>query len=144
MTEEKKRKRKGQENLIPLNKRTKEEQRRIASKGGEKSVEVRREKAHLRKLVEAFGELKAPEQIKNVMRGMGVEDERCTNDMAIVVGLYQKAIKGSVFAFNAIRDITGEKPIEKTDVSGKIENKIEIGFVGSDFAPTNDESEVDL
>ena len=31
-----------------------------------------------------------------------------------------------------------------TEVSGKIENKIEIGFVGSDFAPTNDESEVDL
>lgn len=31
-----------------------------------------------------------------------------------------------------------------TEVSGKIENKIEIGFVGSDFAPVNDESEVDL
>ena len=141
---EEKKKRKGQENLIPLNRRTKEEQRKIASKGGEKSVEVRREKAHLRKLVEAFGELKAPEKIKKVLRDMGVDEKRCTNDMAIVVGLFQKAIKGDVSAFNAIRDITGEKPIEKTDVSGKIENKIEIGFVGADHAPANDESEVEL
>lgn len=141
---EEKKKRKGQDNLIPQNKRTKAEQRAIAREGGIASGERRREKAHLRKLVEAFGELKAPEKIKKVLLEMGVKDERCTNDMAIVVGLYQKAMKGSVFAFNAIRDITGEKPIEKTDVSGKIENKIEIGFVGSDFAPTNDESEVDL
>lgn len=139
-----KKKRKGQDNLIPQNKRTKAEQRAIAREGGIASGERRREKAHLRKLVEAFGELKAPEQIKKVMRDMGVEEGRCTNDMAIVVGLYQKAIKGSVLAFNAIRDITGEKPIEKTDVSGKIENKIEIGFVGAEHAPANDESEVDL
>ena len=140
---EKKKSRK-EDNLKKNSDRTPTERKELARKAGIASGERRREKAHLRKLVEAFGELKAPEQIKKVMRGMGVEDERCTNDMAIVVGLYQKAIKGSVFAFNAIRDITGEKPIEKTDVSGKIENKIEIGFVGSDFEPVNDESEVDL
>ena len=141
---EEKKKRKKEDNLKKNSDRTPTERKELARKAGIASGERRREKAHLRKLVEAFGELKAPEQIKKVMQGMGVEDERCTNDMAIVVGLYQKAIKGSVFAFNAIRDITGEKPIEKTDVSGKIENKIEIGFVGSDFEPVNDESEVDL
>lgn len=141
---EEKKKRKKEDNLKKNSDRTPTERKELARKAGIASGERRREKAHLRKLVEAFGELKAPEQIKKVMRDMGVEEGRCTNDMAIVVGLYQKAIKGSVFAFNAIRDITGEKPIEKTDVSGKIENKIEIGFVSSDFAPTNDESEVDL
>ena len=42
---------KGKENLIPLNKRTKEEQREIAKMGGKKSGEVRREK---KKLSEIF------------------------------------------------------------------------------------------
>lgn len=141
---EEKKKRKGQENLIPLNKRTKEEQRKIASNGGHKSVEVRREKKILQTFAKMFGSLSAPEQVKKILRGWGIPEKDCINYMAIVAGQYQKAIKGDVAAFNAIRDIIGEKPIEKTDVSGQIENKIEIGFVGSDFAPTNDESEVDL
>jgi len=38
---------KGKENLIPLNKRTKEERREIAKMGGKKSGEVRREKKKL-------------------------------------------------------------------------------------------------
>ena len=41
-------------NLIPLNKRTKEEQREIQRAGGKKSGEVRRRRADLRHIVEQF------------------------------------------------------------------------------------------
>ena len=133
------------DNLKKNSDRTPTERKELARKAGIASGNARREKKKLRELVETFGELPAPEKIRRVMTELGVsEKDMRTNNMAIVVGLFQKAIKGDVFAFNAIRDIKGEKPIEKTDVNGKIENKIEIGFVGSDFAPVNDESEVDL
>ncbi|MBS4773119.1 MAG: hypothetical protein KHX55_02450 [Proteobacteria bacterium] len=50
-----------EENLKPQNRRTKEEQREIARKGGLKSGEVRRQKAELRKLgytgIESFDKL---------------------------------------------------------------------------------------
>lgn len=50
-----------EKNLVPQSKRTKREQREIASKGGKKSGEVRRERARLRKLgytdVESFDKL---------------------------------------------------------------------------------------
>lgn len=44
--------RKGQENLIPTNRRTKEEARIIGAKGGKKSGQARREKADLRKSIQ--------------------------------------------------------------------------------------------
>lgn len=123
---------------------TTEEAREIGKKGGMASVKARREKAHLRKLVEAFGELPAPERVRKAMAEMGVSDEKRTNDMAAVVGLFQKAIKGDVTAFNAIRDITGEKPIDKTEFDGRLEGKVEIGFVETDIEPAESEEDVDI
>lgn len=42
------------ENLIPLNRRTKDEQRAIQKAGGKKSGEVRRRRADVRKVAEQF------------------------------------------------------------------------------------------
>lgn len=124
---------------------TTEEAREIGRKGGKASVEARREKKKLRQLVEAFGELPAPEKVRKVLNELGVaENEMRTNDMAIVVGLYQKAIKGDVSAFNAIRDIRGEKPVDETKLMGKLDSKIEIGFVDVDVSPSSSEEDVDV
>lgn len=124
---------------------TTEEAREIGRKGGKASVEARREKKKLRQLVEAFGELPAPEKVRKVLNELGVaENEMRTNDMAIVVGLYQKAIKGDVSAFNAIRDIRGEKPVDETKLIGKLDSKIEIGFVDADVSPSSSEEDVDV
>ena len=137
--------RKGIDNLIPMNERTEEERRDIGRKAGKASGEARRNKKKLRQLVEAFGELPAPEKVRRVMKELGVsENEMRTNDMAIVVGLFQKAIKGDVFAFNAIRDIRGEKPVDETKLTGSMDNHIEIGFIETDINPVSDESEVDV
>lgn len=124
---------------------TTEEAREIGRKGGKASVEARREKKKLRQLVEAFGELPAPEKVRKVLNELGVaENEMRTNDMAIVVGLYQKAIKGDVSAFNAIRDIRGEKPVDETKLMGKLDSRIEIGFVDADVEPSSSEEDVDV
>ena len=137
--------RKGIDNLIPMNERTEEERRDIGRKAGKASGEARRKKKKLRQLVEAFGELPAPEKVRRVMKELGVsENEMRTNDMAIVVGLFQKAIKGDVFAFNAIRDIRGEKPVDETKLTGSMDNHIEIGFIETNINPVSDESEVDV
>lgn len=137
--------RKGIDNLIPMNERTEEERRDIGRKAGKASGEARREKKKLRELVEAFGELPAPEKVRRVMKELGVsENDMRTNNMAVVVGLFQKAIKGDVFAFNAIRDIRGEKPVDEKKITGSMDNHIEIGFVETDVEPVSDESEVDV
>ena len=136
---------KGTDNLIPLNKRTKEERREIGRKAGKASGEARRKKKKLRELVETFGELPAPEKVRKVLNELGVsKNDMRTNNMAVVVGLFQKAIKGDVFAFNAIRDIRGEKPVDETKITGSMDNRIEIGFVETDIEPASDESEVDV
>ena len=129
-----------------LSEDTKARQREIRRKGAMASHEVRKEKKRLRQLVEAFGNMKAPERARKAMLELGVSREELTNDMAAVVGLFQKAIKGDVMAFNAIRDIRGEKPVDesKMSLSGGLDNTIQIGFVETGVEPSSDESEVDI
>ena len=96
----KKKKRKTDKNLIPLNERTKEEQREIAQMGGKKSGEVRRERKKLRELLEIA--LSLPD-----------EETGEQNDMSITCAIVKEAKKGNVTAYLAIRDTLGEKPTEK-------------------------------
>lgn len=96
---EKKKPRGRAENLIPLNKRTKEEQREIQQKGGKASGEKRQQH-------KAFKELfKVALQMKN--------ENGMTNAEAIVAGMILAASMGDHRAFIAIRDTIGEKPAEK-------------------------------
>jgi len=87
--------------LRPLNTRTKEEQKKIATLGGKKSGEVRREKKRLREILEML--LERPEG-------------DCTTAEAISVALINKALSGDVKAYETVRDTIGEKPVEKRDI----------------------------
>lgn len=91
------------ENLKPMNKRTKTEQREIAQKAGKKSGEARREKKKLKELLEMALE-------------MTDESTGETNAMAITAALIKQAKKGNVLAYTTIRDTKGEKPVEKQEV----------------------------
>ena len=98
---------KGQENLIPMNERTKEEQREIAKKGGIASGEARREKKLLRELLEDA-----------LSKGTETDNEYVN----ITLALIKEANKGNVKAYEVIRDTLGQKPkeeIEITDVTNK-------------------------
>lgn len=121
---------------------TTDEAREIGRKGGLASVESRREQKNLKALVEMLGGMAAPERVRQVMATMGIEQGERTNNMAAVVGLFQKAIKGDVAAFNAIRDIRGEKPADDINVSGALDNRIEIGMVESGITPVSNEDDI--
>lgn len=131
------------ENLGDFRDLTAEEQRAIASKGGKASVEARRRKKSLRELVEAFGDVKPDVALAEVMKRMGVSQKDMNNNMACVVGLFQKAQTGDVSAFNAIRDIRGEKPVDKTELNGSLDAHIQIGFIESGQKLAHSEEEVE-
>ena len=113
------------------------------SKGGKRSVEVRREKKTLRELVELFAALGVSEETRKKMKALGIPEELWTRKMQPVVALFSKANKGDVSAFNAIRDIIGEKPIDKTQVSGGLDANIVVGYVESGHKPVASEAEVE-
>ena len=86
------------QNLVPTNKRSKEEARRISSNGGKKSGEARRKRKALRE--ELLALLSAGNTQKNIS-----------------LALIDQALNGNVKAFETIRDTIGEKPVEKVVMS---------------------------
>lgn len=135
-------KEKGIANLKPIKKGelSSEEAKARGSKGGIASVEARKKKKKLRELCEMFGELPVySDKAKNMMEQMGISPEDMTNKMAAVIGVFKKAAAGDVQAFNAIRDITGEKP--KDEVDSKVATNVTVNYVksGAKFASSEDE-----
>ena len=112
---------KGEENLIPMNKRTKEEQREIARMGGIASGEVRKEKKLIKDQFNLLLSLPLKDpKAKKQLQSLGIDVDNLDNQMAMVISMWQKAIKGDVNAFNSIRDTIGEKPTDKVEHSGAI------------------------
>lgn len=96
------------ENLKPFSERTESEQRKIRSKGGKKSGEVRRAKKTMRELLDYLLE-------KEITNKKG---EKATTKEAILVAAIKKAIAGDIKALQFIRDTIGEMPVIKQEVSG--------------------------
>lgn len=118
----------GEDNLKPFNKLTEEEQRRISSKGGKASGEARRKKKLMKDQIELLLSLPFPDvqdrngkKIKTTFKQLGLNDENIDNQMAMVVAMWQRALKGDVSAFNTLRDTVGEKPKENISVEDKRE-----------------------
>ena len=104
--------RKGIENLIPTSERSKEEVRKIGQKGGIASGKARQEKATLRKTMLA---------LLNVKIDTPLSDEKLPAWEAITLGQIRKAVSGDTAAYNAIRDIIGEKPVDKQETANTIQ-----------------------
>lgn len=112
-------------------------------KGGIASGESKRRKRTLREMVEIFGELGVSDKTRKMMKELDIPEDLMTRKMQPVVALYNKAGKGDVAAFNAIRDITGEKPVDETKVTGNIATEITINLIHTGVEPVNDESEIE-
>jgi len=115
-----------------------------AKRGGKASGEARRVKKTLRELVELFAALGVSEETRKKMKALGIPEELMTRKMQPVVALFNKANKGDVSAFNAIRDIVGEKPIDRTQLEGSFDTRLEIGFVETGIDPVGSEEDVDV
>lgn len=134
----------GNGNLKPFvkGKVNREQAVEAGKKGGKASAEAKKKKKKLKELVEMFGELGvASDKVKNMMEQMGIDKEDMTNKMAAVVGVFKKAAGGDVQAFNAIRDIMGEKP--KDEVEQKVATNVTVNYVKSGVKFANSENEID-
>lgn len=116
----------GTKNLIPLNKRTKEAQKKIQSMGGQASKEAARRKKNLKELTQMLLENpvvseEAKAQIKLLFPNVDTED--LTNGMAMTANILLSAItskdlKEKVKAAEYLRDTAGQKP--ETSVTGSV------------------------
>lgn len=97
------------DNLIPLDKRTKDEQREIQTLGGIKSGEVRRARKSMREKLLLL--LSLPSEIRD-----GLDKE--TSGLIAMIEKWEKT--GDKNTGDFIRDTIGEKPTEKTEIVGEI------------------------
>ena len=100
----------GTKNLIPTNKRSKEEAKRLGKKGGIASGKARREKKTLRQCLEILLE-------KTIKDKKGIE---ITGAEAVSLKVFEKALKGDIRAFEVLRDTAGQKPVEKVQMKTDI------------------------
>jgi hypothetical protein len=108
----------GTENLISLTNRTKEEQREIAIKGGKASGEARRKNRNMKECLKMLLSLdvkspKAREQLK----ALGIDNEEMTNQMALMVSMLNKALKGDKGCAEFIRDTSGQQIVNKAEIT---------------------------
>lgn len=97
------------EDLISLDKRTKDEQKKIASMGGVASGVARRRKKSLKEAADLFLSLPVSDTKSwNKIAKQGVDPEDIDNQMAIIVGLSMKAAKGDSKAAKVLFDLLGE------------------------------------
>jgi DNA-directed RNA polymerase subunit F len=112
-------KNKGHDNLIPLNRKTKEEQRRIASQGGKASGEARRAKRNVKECLKMYSELlvTSPE-IKSALKKSGVADaEEMTYSMAMALQFMTSAMRGNSQMARLVMELMGEVKQAQTNVN---------------------------
>ena len=107
--------------LIPLNQRTKEEQKKICSKGGKKSGEVRREQKTYRDMAKAM--LSATITDKNILNELKAYGLSETDVKAYtLLGMIKASGNGSHNAFDRLMMLVGEETQTTTSEQEKQAN----------------------
>lgn len=102
-----------EQNLIKAEDLTSEQLRERARKGGIASAKAKKKRKAMKEQMEILLSLpvKSP-KLKEQLKKLGIKSNEIDNQMALIVSLYQTALKGgknSVQAFNAIMEMTEEK-----------------------------------
>lgn len=114
------------EDLIPLNERTKEEQKKIASAGGVASGAARRRKRSLKECADYYLSLPPSDKRRwNKISRQGVDPEDIDNQMAMIIGLTERAIKGDARAAKVIIELLDEKTGKDEKQDGMLADLIE-------------------
>ena len=112
-------------NLIPQNKRTKEEQREIARMGGIASGQARREKKTIQKILSDLldSEIKDSPQFAKLASKMGVESDKSVKDIFTMVCLLNSVKSGNLGDLERLSKLLGEdKQNENADVMAKLDD----------------------
>ena len=127
--------------------RTPSELREMTRKGGIKSGEARRNKKTMREALEMIMfDVEVDEAAKDKLKAAGIDEKDFNNQMLITLGLMKKAKEGDVQAYNAICSMIGEKPADRIDLGGGMQNELRITHVAKDANDKNfpsSESEVE-
>lgn len=89
----------GQENLIPMNMRTKEEAREYGRKGGIESGKTRQKKATMKKILE---------DMLNEVANVKGNTNNLTYAELVTLGLIKGATKGNAINYKTIMEVKGE------------------------------------
>ncbi len=96
------------ENLIPFNERTKDEQRRIATAGGIASGAARRRKRSLKEAADLYLSLPVSDKRRwNKVARRYIDPEDIDNQMAMIIGLADAATAGDARAARVIVELLG-------------------------------------
>lgn len=98
-----------EQNLIPTNKLTESERRKLAQKAGKASGKARAERKTMREMLKYLLE-------QDITNKAG---EKKTTLEAVMVAQLKQALKGDTKAATFIRDTIGEKPLDKQEITGK-------------------------
>lgn len=111
--------------LIQNQERTPCERRESARNAGFASGEARKKRKALKELMEIALQMEEKnESYRSLMKKAGWKD---MDQMSVITqGLIQRAKTGDVQAYNAIRDIIGEKPTDKVEVGGDLFSNIRV------------------
>ncbi len=114
----------GEENLIPFNQLTEEEQRALAKKGGEASGKSRRKKKAMRESLEILLDMKIKAgrecDIESIQSFAALKGKNITVEQAMLIAQIHKALKGDTTALTFIRDTSGQAPKHEVDFAGAI------------------------
>lgn len=102
-----------EQNLIRNEDRTPEQRRENARKAGIASAKAKKKRKAMQEQMEILLSLPVKNtKLKGQLKKIGIKSDDIDNQMALIVSLYQTALKGgrnSVQAFNAIREMTEQK-----------------------------------
>jgi len=113
----------GEDNLIPFNERTEDEQREIAKQGGIASGEARRKKKLIKETIIEMLDMPLKKGELSEVETFGDAKSKRSNltvQEAMVAALFKRALSGDTFAFSALRDTIGQKPTDKVEHTGDI------------------------
>lgn len=114
----------GQENLIPMSERSKEEVRKIARKGGINSGKARAEKKRMKEIIDLV--LKMPlnagksANIEQIHSFAEIKGKNLSVEQAMIIQQMQKALKGDLQALTFLRDTSGQKPVEQIEMNATV------------------------
>lgn len=98
-----------EKNLIPMDQRSQSEARELGREGGRASGVSRRRKKSLREAADLYMSLPPNDKRRwNRLSKDGVPPEDIDNQMAMIAGLTEKAIKGDAKAARVIIDLLGD------------------------------------
>ncbi len=112
-----------EQNLIKNEDLTPSQRRKNASKAGKASAKKRQQNKTFKEIINKFldGQV-SDERLKQQMIDFGFADKEVSNKSCAVFALWKEAIKGNTKAFELLRDTIGEKPQDKVNISGEVNN----------------------